>query len=136
MKNTQLILASILVICFSLSSFSQTKTEKKPTKKNLTVKEWNTNSKTKTKFLDHITKYNAHAQKIEEIEYANYGIKSKIVYQYDSAKRCIQETEYDGRERIVSIKKIEYNADGTKKKQSTYSAKGKLESVKEFEYIY
>lgn len=136
MKNIKLIIASILVICFSLSAFSQTKTEKKPTKKNLTVKEWNTNSKTKTKFLDHITKYNADGQKIEEIEYANYGVKSKIVYQYDASKKCILETEYDGRDRVVSVKKFEYNADGTKKKQLTYSAKGKLESVKEFEYIY
>ncbi|MBP1672940.1 MAG: hypothetical protein H6Q25_755 [Bacteroidetes bacterium] len=135
-KNIVFIILILVFLEVSTEGFSQTEKVKKPTKKNLTVKEWNTNSDTKTKFLDHVSIFNDLGLKIEEIEYANYGIKSKIVYEYDTNKRCIQQTEYDGRERVVEIKKFEYNVDGTKKKQSTYNPKGKLISEKEFEYIY
>jgi hypothetical protein len=129
---------SILMLFTGIAStgFAQTQKVKKPSKKNLTVKEWNTNSDTKTRFLDHVTVYNENGEKTEETEYANYGVKSKIIYEYDTNKRCIQQIEYDGRERVIEIKKFEYNDDGTKKKQSTYSPKGKLISEKEFEYIY
>lgn len=138
MKSKILIVASFLFLLGSFNSVlaQQNHKDKKPTKKNLTIKEWNTNKETKTKFLDHVTVYNETGQKLEEVEYANYGIKTKIVYSYDENKRCIQQTEYDGRNRIVEFKKFEYNPDGTKKKQITYSAKGKVTSEKEFEYIY
>jgi hypothetical protein len=135
-KNILLILLTLIFLGISSEGFSQTEKVKKPSKKNLTVKEWNTNSDTKTKFLDHVSVYNESGEKIEETEYANYGVKSRIVYEYDTNKRCTQQTEYDGRERVIEIKKYEYNVDGTKKKQSTYNPKGKLISEKEFEYIY
>lgn len=135
-NNFLLILLTLVFIGISTQGFSQTEKVKKPSKKNLTVKEWNTNSDTKTKFLDHLSIFNELGLKIQEIEYANYGIKSKIVFEYDTNKRCIQQTEYDGRDRVTEIKKFEYNIDGTKKKQSTYNPKGKLISIKEFEYIY
>ena len=138
MKKISLVIALTITIIGNISGvFAQeNQKNKKPTKKNLTIKEWNTNKETKTKFLDHVTVYNETGQKLEEYEYANYGIKSKIVYTYDDNKKCIQQTEYDGRDRVVEIKKFEYNADGTKKKQITYSPKMKVISEKEFEYIY
>jgi hypothetical protein len=37
--------------------------------------------------------------------------------------------------RSVSATEIEYNADGTKKRQLNYNAKGNLLSVREYEYI-
>ncbi|MBQ4434159.1 MAG: hypothetical protein II894_08405 [Bacteroidales bacterium] len=42
---------------------------------------------------------------------------------------------YDSRNKPVRIRKFEYNADGSKKKQYNYLPSGKLESTKVFEYI-
>ena len=39
--------------------------------KNLTVKEWNTDDKTKTRWLDRIKVYDEQGRCIEEIEYAS-----------------------------------------------------------------
>ena len=36
----------------------------------------------------------------------------------------------------VRIRKYEWNADGTKKKQYNYAPNGKLQSVKVFEYVF
>ena len=41
---------------------------KREKRKNLTVKEWNTNDKTKTRWLDRVTTYDEQGRKIEEIE--------------------------------------------------------------------
>ena len=63
----------LLLLLFVGTLSAQTTQEKREKRKNLTIKEWNTNATTKTKFLDHITKYNDKGLKVEEIEYANYG---------------------------------------------------------------
>jgi len=42
---------------------------------------------------------------------------------------------YDERNRLVNIKKFEYNEFDRKKVQYTYDAKGKLKSIKNYEYI-
>ena len=42
---------------------------------------------------------------------------------------------YDENNRLVNYKKIEYNEFGRKKVQYTYNPKGKLVSVKVYEYI-
>ena len=134
MKTKILLLAILSMTCLSL--LAQTNEEKREKRKNLTIKEWNTNAATQTRFLDHITKYNAQGFKTEEIEYANYGQKSKITYEYDASGKCVKEVEYDGRNKVLRIRKFEYYTDGSKKKQYNYLPSGKLESSKEFEYIF
>lgn len=135
MKLRLIALSTILIVSF-LSSSAQTQEDKREKRKNLIVKEWNTSATTKTRFLDHLTKYDAQGYKIEEIEYANYGQKSRVTYEYNSAGKCIKEVEYDGRNKVVRIRKFEYYSDGSKKKQYNYLPSGKLETTKEFEYFF
>ena len=42
---------------------------------------------------------------------------------------------YDGKNRLQTYKKFEYNQLGRKKVQYTYNAKGRLLTVKNYEYI-
>ena len=51
---------------------------KREKKKNLTVKEWNTDSKTKTRWMDRLKVYDSQGRCVEEIEYATYGQKWRI----------------------------------------------------------
>ena len=46
---------------------------KRAGRKNLTIKEWNTDAKSKTRWLDRVTTYDDQGRKIEQIEYASYG---------------------------------------------------------------
>ena len=127
----------------TLSAFSQTVSEstilKRGQRKGMTVKEWNTPAGSKQSFLDHVTSYDTLGRKIEEIEYASYGQKSRVVSEYppnsDVTAKVVREIEYNDRDRVVRIRKFEYYPDGTKKRQLNYYPNGKLESVKEFEYI-
>ena len=135
MKRRIFLILSIILVSTSFLT-GQTTSDKREKRKNLTVKEWNTNAATKTRYLDHVTKYNANGYKIEEIEYANYGQKSRVTYEYNENGKCIKETEYDSRNKPVRIRKFEYYPDGSKKKQYNYNPSGKLETTKEFEYIF
>ena len=45
------------------------------------------------------------------------------------------ESVYDEKNRLDNYKKFEYNEFGRKKTQYTYNAKGKLISIKVYEYI-
>ncbi|MCR5114226.1 MAG: hypothetical protein K6A95_00915 [Bacteroidales bacterium] len=131
------VLLCLLVALFSASLLSaQSASDKREKRKNLTIKEWNTPAGAKTRYLDHVTKYNADGYKIEEIEYANYGQKSRVTYEYDDNGRCVRQVVYDNRNKPVRIRKFEYYPDGSKKKQYNYLPSGKLESSKEFEYIF
>ena len=134
MKRRIILALSILLV--STSFLAGQTNDKREKKKNLTIKEWNTSAATKTRYLDHITKFDANGFKIEEIEYANYGQKSRTTYEYNEAGKCIKQTEYDSRNKPVRIRKFEYYPDGSKKKQYNYFPNGKLETVKEFEYIF
>ena len=134
MKRGILIMCVLLLSAFMVCA--QTTEEKREKRKGLTVKEWNENQATKTRFLDHVTKYDANGFKIEEIEYANYGQKSRVTFEYNTVGKCIKEVEYDSRNKPVRIRKFEYYPDGSKKKQYNYFPNGKLETVKEFEYIF
>ena len=129
--------AILLIFCAVLSvavTFGQS-SDKKESRKNLTVKEWKTPVKG-TRHLDHITKYDAKGRKVEEIEYTQSGNqKARCTYEYDENDRVSREVVYDENNKAYRIRKFEYNADGTKKRQLNYSAKGNLVSVKEFEYI-
>ena len=105
--------------------------------KNLTVKEWNTDDKTKTRWLDHIKVYDSQGRCVEEIEYATYGQKWRVTSKYDDVTgKVIEEVEYNDRNRPTRIKKYEWNENGTKAKQYNYLPNGKLYSVKVYEYIF
>lgn len=110
--------------------------QQKLNKKNLVIKEWNTDPKGGHKALDHVTTYNAEGRKLEEIEYNADGQKWRKRYEYDAVgAKVATEYVYDARNRLQTVKKFEYNPLGRKKVQYTYNAKGKLLSVKHFEYI-
>lgn len=113
---------------------------KRQKRKGLTVKEWNTQVGSRTPFLDHVTTYDSLGRKVEEIEYASYGQKSRVVSEYidplDPASKVLREIEYNDRDKVARIRKFEYNEDGSKKRQLNYYPNGKLESVKEFELIF
>ena len=135
MKRQIILILSIILVSTSFL-MGQTATVKHEKRKNLTVKEWNTSAVTKTRYLDHVTKYDANGFKVEDIEYANYGQKSRTTYEYNENGKCVKETEYDSRNKPVRIRKFEYYPDGSKKRQYNYSPSGKLETTKEFEYIF
>lgn len=109
---------------------------KREARRNLTVKEWNTDSKTKTRWLDRQTTYDGQGRKIEEVEYASYGQKWRETYEYGTNGRVVKEVEYNEKNKPVRIRKYEWNEDGTRKKQYNYAPNGKLLSVKVFEYIF
>ena len=109
---------------------------KRAARKHLTVKEWNTDARTKTRWLDRETTYDSQGRKVEVIEYASYGQKWRETYEYGENGRVAKEVEYDDRNKPVRVRKYEWNSDGTKKKQYNYAPNGKLLSVKVFEYIF
>ena len=132
MKKIFLILLPALLLAV-LPSGAQT--QQTINKKNLVIKEWNTDVKTNRKFLDHVTTYSPEGKKIEEIEYGSSGQKWRKRYEYGADGKVSRELVYDGRNRLVTCKKFEYNAFGKKKTQYNYDAKGKLLTIKVFEYI-
>ncbi len=103
-------------------------------KKNLIIREFNTDAKGKNNWMDHLTVYNEQGYKTQEIEYAVYGMRSKVLYEYDEKNRCVKEIVYDDRNKITRIRKITYNADGTRKAQYNYLPNGRLFSTKRYEY--
>ncbi|MCQ2280104.1 MAG: hypothetical protein MJZ49_04800 [Bacteroidales bacterium] len=127
------ILSLTLLVLFIVPAFAQ---NKPTTSKAVTVKEWKTPASTGVRFLDEQTKYNAKGQKVECIEYANYGQKSRITYEYDDKGNCIKHVVYDSKNKVVRIRKFEYYEDGSKKRQLNYAPSGKLVSTREFEYIF
>ena len=104
-------------------------------KKNLVIKEWNTDPKGNNKVLDHVTTYNPEGKKIEEIEYNSDGQKWRKRYEYGADGKLSKDLVYDGRNRLQTYKKFEFNEFGRKKIQYTYNAKGKLISIKQYEYL-
>ena len=103
-------------------------------KKNLVIKEWNTDVRTNAKVLDHVTTFNPDGKKVEEIEYGSSGQKWRKRFEYGPDGRVSKEMLYDERNRLVNYKTFEYNEFGRKKTQYTYNPKGKLLTVKVFEY--
>ena len=107
----------------------------KMNKKNLVVKEWNTNAKGVASTLDHITTYSPEGKKIDEIEYDAAGKqKWRKKYEWGANLRMTRELVYDEHNRLVNYKTFEYNEFGKKKVQYTYNAKGKLLGTKIYEY--
>lgn len=108
---------------------------KKINKKNLVVKEWNTDVLTNTRVLDHVTTYNAEGYKLEEIEYNVTGQKWRERYEYGTNGKKIRELLYDGHNKLVQVKKYQYNEYGKKTITYTYNSQGKLITIKNYEYI-
>ena len=123
-----------LLLLLSFNGYAQGPGKANPAKKNLVLKEWNTDAKGGNRRLDHITTYNADGKKVEEIEYDSEGQKWRKRYEY-TALRCTKEMVYDNRNRLITIKKFEYDAAGRKKTQYNYDAKGHLLTIKNFEYL-
>ena len=138
-RFTLLIMMLVLGLCTFAQSVSEGTVVKRERRRGMTVKEWNTPTGSKQAFLDHVTTYDSLGRKIEEIEYANYGQKLRVVSEYPAGSgvtaKVSREIEYNDRDKVVRIRKFEYYDDGTKKRQLNYYPNGKLESVKVFEYI-
>ena len=136
MKRLLLIaFAALLLIPAAAAQDGSRAETPKINKKNLVIKEWNSDPKGGNKALDHITTYNPDGRKIDEIEYNSDGQKWRKRFEYGPDGKVSKEYVYDGRNRLQTYKTFEYNEFGRKKVQYTYNAKGRLLSVKHFEYI-
>lgn len=133
MKRILVFLAAALLLIPAASA--QEQDAPKMNKKNLVIKEWNTDAKGNHKTLDHVTTFNADGKKVEEIEYSQDGQKWRKRFEYDQNGKVARELVYDYRNHLQTIKKFEFNELGKKKIQYTYNAKGKLLSIKQYEYI-
>ena len=107
----------------------------KMNKKNLVIKEWNTDPKGGNKVLDHVTTFSPEGKKTEEIEYNSDGQKWRKRFEYGPDGKVSRELVYDNRNRLQTYKTFEWNEFGRKKVQYTYNAKGKLLSIKQYEYL-
>lgn len=138
MKKYLLLVIGIISATVAIGQLVSPETlAKRAKRKNLILKEWNTDQRSKTRWLDRVTKYDQEGRKIEEIEYASYGQKWRITIDYNDSTGLInKEVEYDDRDKPVRIRKYDYNENGTKKRQYNYAPNGKLQTVKVFEYIF
>ncbi len=140
MKRLLIILA-LLAIGFGAmaQSVSESTIAKRENRRGMVLKEWNTAAGDKRAFLDRVTTYDEMGRKIEEIEYASYGQKWRIVFEYpkdsDITAKVVREIEYNDRDKVSRIRKFEYDEDGSKVRQLNYYPNGKLESMKTFEYV-
>lgn len=107
----------------------------KMNKKNLVIKEWNTDPKGGNKVLDHVTSFSPEGKKMEETEYGSDGQKWRKRFEYGPDGKVSRELVYDNRNRLQTYKTFEWNQFGKKKVQYTYNAKGKLLSIKHYEYL-
>lgn len=134
-----LALLGLMALPLLSQSVSDATIQKRENRRGMVLKEWNTAVGARMPFLDHVTTYDSLGRKIEEIEYASYGQKSRVVSEYpansDVTAKVTREIEYNDRDRVVRIRKFEYNDDGSKKRQLNYYPNGKLESVKVYEYV-
>jgi YD repeat-containing protein len=133
MKRLIVFIAAALLLI--PAAFAQEQETQKMDKRNLVIKEWNTDAKGNHKVLDHVTTYNAAGKKLEEIEYTTDGQKWRKRFEYDAEGKVSRELVYDHRNRLQTYKKFEFNELGKKKIQYTYNAKGKLIGIKQYEYI-
>jgi len=107
----------------------------KMNKKNLVIKEWNTDPKGGNKVLDHVTTFSPEGKKMEETEYGSDGQKWRKRFEYGPDGKVSRELVYDNHNRLQTYKTFEWNEFGKKKVQYTYNAKGKLLSIKHYEYL-
>ena len=124
-----------IIIILSLCSLSLSAQEK-PSKSNLTVKEWNIDAGSNHKVLDHLIIYNESGKKIEEAEYDRKGQKWRKKFEYSSDGKLQRVLTYDSSNRLDNIRKFEFNELGRKKTEYVYDSKGKLKRCKVYEYSY
>ncbi|MBR1886989.1 MAG: hypothetical protein IJ813_00825 [Bacteroidales bacterium] len=129
----RLIILAAAALLFIPGAYAQE--AQKINKKNLVIKEWNTDPKGSSKVLDHVTTFSAEGKKIEEIEYNSDGQKWRKRFEYGPDGKLSKELVYDNRNRLQTYKTFEWNEFSRKKVQYTYSAKGKLLTIKQYEYI-
>jgi hypothetical protein len=110
--------------------------EKRELRKNLVVKEMNADAKGKRQWVDHVTVWDENGFKIEDIEYAVYGQRERITFEYDEEGKCIREDVYNDKNKLYRIRKYEYLPNNRKKIQYNYNPDGKLYSTKIYEYSY
>ena len=134
MKRLILIAAAMLLVLPGAFAQEQ-EAAPKINKKNLVIKEWNTDTRSNHRVLDHQTIFNADGRKVEETEYNSEGQKWRKRYEYGENGKVSRELVYNDRNRLYSVKKFEYNEFGRKKTQYNYDAKGRLKTIKVFEYI-
>lgn len=135
-RACQLLVLGLLVPLLAYADVSPETLAKRAKRKNLTIREWNTDAKAKTRWLDHITVYDSLGRKVEEIEYATYGQVQRVTIEYNDDGFVAREVVYNDKDKPIRIRKYEYNDNGTKKKQYNYLPNGKLYSVKVFEYAF
>ena len=140
MKRLVIILALFAIGFGAMAqSVSESTIAKRENRRGMVLKEWTTAAGDKRAFLDRVTTYDEMGRKIEEIEYASYGQKWRIVFEYpkdsDITAKVVHEIEYNDRYKVSRIRKFEYDEDGSKVRQLNYYPNGKLESVKTFEYV-
>ena len=131
MKRLILIVAGALLLLPAAGA----QEPQKINKKNLVIKEWNTDPKGGNKVLDHVTTFSPEGKKTEEIEYGSDGQKWRKRFEYGPDGKVSRELVYDNRNRLQTYKTFEWNEFGRKKVQYTYNAKGKLLSIKQYEYL-
>ena len=79
-----MIMMAFLVVSMGLAaqSVSESTIQKRDNRRGMVLKEWNTVAGDSRAFLDRVTTYDEFGRKIEEIEYASYGQKWRIVFEY------------------------------------------------------
>ena len=108
--------------------------DRRLSKSNLTVKEWNVDAATNQKILDHQTIYNSDGRKIEETEYDKDGQKWKKKFEYSAEGKLVRELVYGASGKLDNIRKFEFNELGRKKIEYIYDSRGKLKKYKVYEY--
>ena len=139
LRNMKKVLSIITCAMIALVVFAEVSPEtlaKRSKRKNLVVKEWNTDATTRTKWLDHLTVYDSEGRKIEEIEYTLYGQTTRVVTRYNDESMVSEEIVYNEKNVPIRVRKYEYNENGTKAKQYNYLPNGRLYSTKVYEYNF
>ena len=124
----------IFALCGGFSLTAQDMVTK-PSKNNMTLKEWKVDAVTNHKILDHLTIYNEIGKKIEEIEYDSKGQKWRKKYEHGANGKVVRELVYNSANKLDNIRKYEYDEFGRRKIEYIYNAKGKLKRYKVYEYI-
>ena len=129
----------IIFIAFALFGLAavtaKAQETEKPSKSNMTVKEWKVDASTNQKSLDHVTIYNENGKKVEEIEYDSRGQKWRKKYEHGANGKIVRELVYNSANKLDNIRKFEFDELGRKKTEYVYDAKGKLKRYKVYEYI-
>ena len=109
MKKLLITLAFVALGCGVMAqSVSDHTIAKRDNRRGMVLKEWNTAAGSKRAFLDRVTTYDELGRKIEEIEYASYGQKKRVTYEYEgNSTKCVRQVEYDDKNHAVRIEAID-----------------------------